>query len=238
MTTLTVAQAADALRKAGWTETLIPIMVGIGKAESGLRVEATSKPNRNGTIDHGWLQINSVHSQYDVARLISDPVYTAAAGLAIYKSQGLKAWSTYNSGAYKAGGLADVGPAGAATAPSSSTGTVQNVSLAGDAFGDVAGKIGTAVQPVAYRLLALSVAAGLALAGMWRLTKAPRAAAMKVGQDVGKAAAAVATDGASLAATGPPGGGKPAPAGAPPKAAAGAPAGGPGKLPPAAAAAL
>lgn len=179
MSTLTVAQAADALSQAGWPATLIPIMVGIGKAESGLRVDATSRPNSNGTIDHGWLQINSVHSQYSVAQLLTDPVYTAKAALDIYHAQGLQAWSTYNSGAYKVGGLPDVGSTSGS--PSSSTsGTVEQAGLLGltnpfsNPFADVPAKVGAAVQPVAYRLLVLAGAAGLVMAGLWRASKPAR----------------------------------------------------------------
>lgn len=91
---------ADWLTQAHWRSNLIPIMVAIGGAESGWKVDATHT-NDNGTTDDGWLQINSVHG-YDRARLRSDPVYTARAGKAIYQKQGLAAWSTYNNGAYKA----------------------------------------------------------------------------------------------------------------------------------------
>jgi hypothetical protein len=92
---LTVVQTAAVLRKAGWPETLIPTMVAIARAESGLRVGVTSPPNTNGTIDRGLLQINSSHAAYDPAKLISDPVYNARAGLDIFHAQGLNAWSTW-----------------------------------------------------------------------------------------------------------------------------------------------
>lgn len=91
---------AQWLKQGGWPSNLIPVMVAIGGAESGWNVAAESPPNDNGTVDEGWLQINSVHG-YDSARLRSDPVYTARAGYQVYKKQGLAAWSTYNSGAYK-----------------------------------------------------------------------------------------------------------------------------------------
>lgn len=92
---------ADWLKQAGWPSNLIPIMVAIGGAESSWRVNAVSPPNTNGTVDRGWLQINSSHSQYDPQKLTSDPVYTARAAYQIYKEQGLAAWSTYTNGAYK-----------------------------------------------------------------------------------------------------------------------------------------
>lgn len=94
------AGPADWLKEAGWPAKAIPIMTAIGGAESGWKVDAVGGPNDNGTYDYGWLQINSVHG-FDRERLLSDPVYTARAGLKIYRSQGLEAWSTYNSGAWK-----------------------------------------------------------------------------------------------------------------------------------------
>lgn len=97
---MTPNEAAGALRAAGWPRELWPVMVAIGKAESGLRVDAVSPTNRNGTVDRGWLQINSVH-KYDEHRLTTDPVFTAKAGLSIWHGQGLRAWSTYTNGSYR-----------------------------------------------------------------------------------------------------------------------------------------
>jgi hypothetical protein len=77
-----------------------PIMVAIGKAESGLRVDAVSPLNHNGTHDLGWLQISKHGSPSDYPKLTTDAVANAAAGLSIWQSQGLRAWSTYNNGAY------------------------------------------------------------------------------------------------------------------------------------------
>lgn len=91
---------ADWLAQAGWPTALIPTMVAIGGAESRWQIGATHT-NSDGSVDNGWLQINSVHSQYDPAKLRSDPVYTAKAALDIYHQQGLRAWTTYTSGAYK-----------------------------------------------------------------------------------------------------------------------------------------
>lgn len=95
------ASLADLWKGAGGSRNLAPIMAAIAMAESGGRVDAVGGPNSNGTYDYGLWQINSVHSQFDKARLISDPQYNAQAAVAIEKSQGLGAWSTYNSGAYK-----------------------------------------------------------------------------------------------------------------------------------------
>lgn len=91
---------ADWLKQAGWPTALIPTMVAIGGAESSWKVNAVSPTNTDGSVDRGWLQINSIHG-YDASKLTTDPVYTAQAALAIYKSQGLSAWTTYTSGAYR-----------------------------------------------------------------------------------------------------------------------------------------
>lgn len=97
---LTPQEAAGAMRDAGWPRELWPVMVAIAKAESGLRIDAVGGPNSNGTYDYGLLQINSVH-KYDKDRLLTDPIFNAKAGLSIWHGQGLRAWTTYSSGAYR-----------------------------------------------------------------------------------------------------------------------------------------
>lgn len=94
--------AANALRAAGFDESLIPTMVAIAGAESGYRNDAVNDKNRNGSIDRGFMQINSIHagnSWYPTD--FNDPVQVAKAAKAIYDQQGLSAWSVYTSGAYK-----------------------------------------------------------------------------------------------------------------------------------------
>lgn len=86
---------------AGGDKRLAPIMAAIALAESGGNKGAVGGPNSDGTYDYGLWQINSSHSQYSKSRLLSDPLYNARAAVAIYRSQGLRAWSTYNNGAYK-----------------------------------------------------------------------------------------------------------------------------------------
>lgn len=100
MTQLTREQAHTALTSAGWSGDLLDTMTAIGAQESTLKVDQVGGPNRNGTYDYGWLQINSAKG-YDKNRLLSDPVYNAQCALAIYKTQGLNAWVAYTSGDYK-----------------------------------------------------------------------------------------------------------------------------------------
>lgn len=86
--------------QAGGNPHLANLMAAIAMAESGGRQRATNK-NTNGSIDRGLWQINSSHSQFDPQRLLDDPHYNAKAAVAIERSQGLGAWSTYNNGAYR-----------------------------------------------------------------------------------------------------------------------------------------
>lgn len=86
--------------QAGGPANVARTMAAIALAESGGRVSATHK-NADGSVDRGLWQINSSHAAYDPARLVSDPLYNARAAVAVYRSQGLGAWTTYSSGAYR-----------------------------------------------------------------------------------------------------------------------------------------
>ena len=82
---------------------LQPAFHAIGCAESGLTADAVGPPNRNGTRDYGWLQINSIWfngTAYPsvaafTAAAKTDPVQSAVGALVIYGHQGLGAWSTW-----------------------------------------------------------------------------------------------------------------------------------------------
>lgn len=100
MTTLTAAQVAALVKQEGFPQPDWVTMVAIARAESGFNVGAVGGPNSNGTYDYGLFQINSVHG-YDRGKLTSDAAYNTHAAHDIYSSQGLRAWSTYNNGAYK-----------------------------------------------------------------------------------------------------------------------------------------
>lgn len=99
---MTVDQALDAARAGGFSYNngLITI-VCIGWAESRWRTDARNT-NSNGTIDRGWLQINSIHTD------ISDADCDNPAKAAAYAYKNLSKlgtsfspWVAYTSGAYK-----------------------------------------------------------------------------------------------------------------------------------------
>jgi hypothetical protein len=75
-------------------------MAAIALAESGGKVGAVGGPNDDGSYDYGLWQINSSHA-YSRARLLHDPGYNARAAVAVYRSQGLTAWSSYSNGRYR-----------------------------------------------------------------------------------------------------------------------------------------
>lgn len=77
------------------------IAAAIAMAESHGVIGATHK-NSDGSIDNGLWQINNkAHPQFTQEQLLSNPDYNAQAAVAVYKSSGWGAWTTFQSGAYK-----------------------------------------------------------------------------------------------------------------------------------------
>lgn len=100
MTTLSDAQIYAAAKAAGFTSAQAVIATAIAKAESSGNPAATHH-NTNGTTDYGLWQINSVHANlFAGGANWADPVTNARMAHSVFQSQGWRAWSTYNSGAY------------------------------------------------------------------------------------------------------------------------------------------
>ncbi|MDQ3816096.1 MAG: hypothetical protein M3362_00210 [Acidobacteriota bacterium] len=77
--------------------------LAISQAENGSRkCDRASKPNKNGTIDYGVFQINSVHLKkgWKLSEL-KDCYKNVDYAYEIYKASGWNPWSTYKNGAYK-----------------------------------------------------------------------------------------------------------------------------------------
>jgi hypothetical protein len=74
------------------------VMLAIAKAESGLTPDAVNNRNRNGSIDTGLFQINSIHG-YD-SEWLKDVDNNIEAAKKVYEKQGLKAWAAYNNKSY------------------------------------------------------------------------------------------------------------------------------------------
>jgi Lysozyme like domain len=101
-TKYTYAQLEGLWINAGGSTALAPVMAAIALAESGGCSAALNATDNNGTqTSWGLWQIsNGTHSQ-PVPNILS-PTVNAQQAVAKYKSQGLNAWGTYDSGAYKA----------------------------------------------------------------------------------------------------------------------------------------
>jgi len=95
---------ANVIRAAGFPESAVPTMMAIAMAESSWNPGAVNTANRNGSVDRGLFQINSVHqgnSWYPSNPF--DPYQSAVAAFNIWKGAGgtFRDWSVYNSGAYR-----------------------------------------------------------------------------------------------------------------------------------------
>lgn len=101
--TLSVTQIASVMRAAGWPEDAIPTGIAIVLAESGGNPRAVNTANRNGSVDYGLFQINTVHGSLLSRGDKFNPVDNARMALTVYKQAGnsWKPWSTFNSGKYK-----------------------------------------------------------------------------------------------------------------------------------------
>jgi hypothetical protein len=110
MAPLSKNQVASYLRKAGFTEDMIPTMVGIAGAESSFNPNAFNPNVDTGDQSYGLFQINMLGAMGPERRklfgiesneALKDPLINAKAAKAIYDQQGLGAWSVYNSGRYR-----------------------------------------------------------------------------------------------------------------------------------------
>ena len=74
------------------------VMIAIAHAESGFNRFARNV-NRNGSVDRGIFQLNSIHGFDEEWLTVTENNLIAARK--IYDKQGLQAWSAYNNGSYK-----------------------------------------------------------------------------------------------------------------------------------------
>jgi hypothetical protein len=102
-------QLAGYLRQAGFSEEMIPTMIGISTAESSLDTKAFNPNVNTGDQSYGLFQINMLGAMGPERRALFgiksneelfDPLKNAKAAKAIYDQQGLGAWSVYKSGKY------------------------------------------------------------------------------------------------------------------------------------------
>lgn len=66
--------------------------IGVAKCESGLRKNAINKANRNGSVDHGVFQINSVHTKKRGEDFKTDWKANVRVAKQIFDEQGFRPW--------------------------------------------------------------------------------------------------------------------------------------------------
>ena len=76
------------------------VMRAICQAESGMNDNAVHK-NKNGSLDQGRCQINTINVKYYVGQNIFDPEVNIATAYKVYQSQGFTAWTCFKNGSYK-----------------------------------------------------------------------------------------------------------------------------------------
>mgnify|MGYP001227892009 CR=1 FL=1 len=95
------SEIAQRLRTAGFPESIVPTMVCTAKWESSF-YERASNRNRNGSLDRGLFQVNSIHvGGTRGCPTNGEALYSAQTNAncayAIYKMQGLRAWYGYRA---------------------------------------------------------------------------------------------------------------------------------------------
>jgi hypothetical protein len=96
----TPSEINTALVNAGAPPAVAPTLTAISGAESGYGRSQISPTNKDGSRDHGVFQVND--KAWPFQNVAAQPLEKQAEiAVHIYNQQGLKAWSTYNNGAYK-----------------------------------------------------------------------------------------------------------------------------------------
>ena len=99
-TILTPAQIGLYASRAGFTGKNLVIAIAVAMAESGGDPNAINTANKDGSIDRGLWQINSVHTQFQQSRLF-DPAYNAFAAFQISGGSNWFPWASYTNGRYQ-----------------------------------------------------------------------------------------------------------------------------------------
>lgn len=135
MSVLTYAELEGYWISAGGNKALAPLMAAIALAESSGNPSAKNPNDNNGrqTSWGLWQISDGTHNQ--VSPTWDDPLTNAKLAVEKYNSQGLHAWGTYTSGAYKQymnSGTSPQLPSGISSATQYSNPTVQQASLSSD----------------------------------------------------------------------------------------------------------
>lgn len=101
-------EISDALRRAGFNDDQIPLMLAIAGGESHWRIDAigdTTITNKTWGVSVGIFQIRTLKTASkgcrDYDQLMNNLDAQASCAYQIWQSQGYKAWSAYSNGSYK-----------------------------------------------------------------------------------------------------------------------------------------
>lgn len=192
MGTYTYAQIEGFWDNAGGDPSVAPIMAAISEAESsGSDIVQQGQPYAS--TGWGLWQITPGDSYPSIGtdNALLNPQVNAEAAVAKYKSQGLGAWTTYQSGAYKQFLQGNVTPnatgASYTAQPASLTSSIASGALSGimSGFGI------SSIQDLAERAALILFGAAIVVIAILRMTKLDNKAV-----NVGKTAVAVRTGGA------------------------------------------
>jgi hypothetical protein len=141
MANFTYGQLEGLWVKNGGSAALAPVMAAIALAESSGNPQAKNTTDNGGTQTSWglWQVSNGTHNQ--PAPNILDPNVNAQQAVKKVKSQGLKAWGTYTSGAYRKFLKSGVSPVTSGL-PTGSTSTAPDAQQTG-LVGDIGGAIGS-----------------------------------------------------------------------------------------------
>lgn len=98
--TYSFSQLVGLAEQAGFPSAESHTAAAVALAESSGN-EVATHTNRNGSTDYGLWQINSVHRDLLAGKNWRDPATNAQLAYAVWKGSGWRAWTTYNSGAYR-----------------------------------------------------------------------------------------------------------------------------------------
>lgn len=170
--TLTFAQLEALWINNGGSRALAPTMAAIAMAESSGNPAAMNKTDNGGRqTSWGLWQVSDGTHNMPRANIL-DPNVNAQAAVAKYKEQGLRAWGTYTSGAYREFLKNGVDP-NSNGIPSGSTSTATDASLTGDIGGAIGEGLGNAFKALLQPLIStfiwgseIALGMGLMLGGI------------------------------------------------------------------------
>lgn len=129
---LSYAQLEGLWVQAGGPRALAPLMAAIALAESSGNPSARNDKDNGGTqTSWGLWQISDGTHNMPVANIM-DPLTNAKQAVAKYHSEGLTAWGSYTTGAYRQYMQQGVAPSNNLPSGSTSTGNAQPASVSGD----------------------------------------------------------------------------------------------------------